>query len=92
MFYEKAVSAWRDGSDYSRTQLVVQYFQCVAGFTQPEVIKQVLPITSTPAEESQQQQQKGSLFAWFQRLLQTGGGGRDPFFAVIAYRNFKPIE
>ncbi|CAK9238720.1 unnamed protein product [Sphagnum troendelagicum] len=90
MFYEKAVSAWRDGSDYSRTQLVVQYFQCVAGFTQPEVIKQVLPITSAPAEESQQR--KGSLFAWFQRLLQTGGGGRDPFFAVIAYRNFKPIE
>ncbi len=67
MFYEKAVSAWRDGSDYSRTQLVVQYFQCVVGFTQPEVIKQVLPIISAPAEESQQLQQKGSLFAYISK-------------------------
>ncbi|KAK1319220.1 hypothetical protein QJS10_CPB04g01613 [Acorus calamus] len=41
MFYEKAVAAWRDGTTYSRVQLVVQYFQCVEGFTQPEVIREL---------------------------------------------------
>lgn len=29
LFYEKAITAWRDGSAYSRIQLVVQYFQSV---------------------------------------------------------------
>ncbi len=29
MFYQKAIAAWRDASDYARTQLVRQYFQSV---------------------------------------------------------------
>lgn len=78
MFYEKAISAWRDGTDYSRNQLVVQYFQCVAGFTQPEIIKD-LP---KPAKTN-------SPFGWLSVLL--GRMGSDPFNAVIAHRNFKPI-
>ncbi|KAK4754867.1 hypothetical protein SAY87_008624 [Trapa incisa] len=41
LFYEKAISAWRDGTAYSRVQLVVQYFQCIEGFTQPEVIRKL---------------------------------------------------
>ena len=43
MFYEKALSVWRDGTGYSRTQLVKSYFQNVSGFTEPEVITEVLP-------------------------------------------------
>ncbi|KAI4348234.1 hypothetical protein L6164_008981 [Bauhinia variegata] len=41
MFYEKAISAWRDRTAYSRVQLVVQYFQSVQGFTEPEVIRKL---------------------------------------------------
>ncbi|XWS30431.1 hypothetical protein CRYUN_Cryun24cG0117000 [Craigia yunnanensis] len=41
LFYEKAISAWRDGTAYSRVQLVLQYFQCIEGFTQPEVIRKL---------------------------------------------------
>ncbi|XP_020218737.1 uncharacterized protein LOC109801969 [Cajanus cajan] len=41
MFYEKAISAWREGSAYSRVQLVVQYFQSVEGFTEAEVFEEV---------------------------------------------------
>ncbi|KAL5172084.1 hypothetical protein HKD37_16G044908 [Glycine soja] len=36
MFYEKAISAWSEGTAYSRVQLVVQYFQSVEGFTEPQ--------------------------------------------------------
>ncbi|GLJ08769.1 hypothetical protein SUGI_0095380 [Cryptomeria japonica] len=77
MFYEKAISAWREGTDYSRIQLVVQYFQCVTGFTQPEVVKKL------PGSEAK------SLFGWVLGLL--GRMANDPFNAVIAYRNFKPV-
>ncbi|MED6122460.1 hypothetical protein PIB30_040030 [Stylosanthes scabra] len=83
MFYEKAISAWRDGSGYSRVQLVVQYFQCVEGFTEPEVIRK-LPATNFA-------QHNKSPIDW---IMATFGflSGLDPFYAVIAYRNFKPIE
>lgn len=84
MFYDKAVAAWREGSEYSRTQLVVQYFQCVAGFTQPEVIKKS-PQASTPRQSS-----GNPLTSWFNNLFKSVG--RDPFYAVVAYRNFKPIK
>lgn len=79
LFYEKAVSAWRDGTAYSRVQLVVQYFQCVEGFTQPQVIRK-LP----NAEENN---------LIFNRIAGLLGllSGSDPFYAVIAYKNFKPI-
>ena len=41
MFYQKAIAAWRDGSDASRVELVKSYFQGTPGFTEPEVIAKV---------------------------------------------------
>jgi SAM-dependent methyltransferase len=38
MFYQKAIAAWRDGSEQSRVELVKRYFQSVPGFTSPEVV------------------------------------------------------
>lgn len=39
MFYQKAIQAWRDGSEASRLHLVVKYFQSVPnGFSAPEVL------------------------------------------------------
>ena len=38
MFYQKAIEAWREGSEVSRVQLVKSYFESVPGFSQPEVI------------------------------------------------------
>ncbi len=38
MFYQKAIAAWRDGTETSRVALVKGYFNSVAGFTPPEVI------------------------------------------------------
>ncbi|MEN9215204.1 MAG: class I SAM-dependent methyltransferase [Gloeomargarita sp. DG02_4_bins_56] len=40
MFYQKAIQAWRDGSEQARIQLVKRYIQSVGGFTPPEVIAQ----------------------------------------------------
>ncbi|KAF6145367.1 hypothetical protein GIB67_039671 [Kingdonia uniflora] len=61
LFYEKAISAWRDGTGYSRVQLVVQYFQCVEGFTQPETIRKLSGDGKRMAEQSP--------FAWITRFL-----------------------
>ncbi|CAO2035491.1 unnamed protein product [Urochloa humidicola] len=80
MFYEKAIGAWREGTAYSRVQLVTQYFQCVEGFTQPEVVRK-LP---SPADGS-----SASPLDAVMRLF--GMAGSDPFYAVISYRNFKPM-
>jgi SAM-dependent methyltransferase len=38
MFYQKAIAAWRDGTEMSRVKLVKRYFQSVPGFSEPEVI------------------------------------------------------
>jgi SAM-dependent methyltransferase len=38
MFYQKAIQAWRDGSEADRVALVSGYFQSVPGFMTPEVI------------------------------------------------------
>lgn len=38
MFYQKAIQAWRDGSEGDRVNLVTGYFAAVPGFTKPEVI------------------------------------------------------
>ncbi|MGK7960847.1 class I SAM-dependent methyltransferase [Crocosphaera sp.] len=46
MFYQKAISAWRDGSDAIRIQLVKNYFRSVPGFSKPEVIINVSPLPS----------------------------------------------
>jgi SAM-dependent methyltransferase len=38
MFAQKAIQAWRDGSEASRLNLVGRYFQSVSGFSKPEAI------------------------------------------------------
>lgn len=44
MFYQKAIAAWRDGTDTDRVNLVRQYFQSIDGFTPPEVIVHQPPV------------------------------------------------
>lgn len=39
MFYQKAIAAWRDGSEHDRVELVKRYFKSVPGFSEPEVIE-----------------------------------------------------
>ncbi|WP_009543793.1 class I SAM-dependent methyltransferase [Crocosphaera subtropica] len=46
MFYQKAISAWRDGTDAMRLQLVKNYFRSVSGFSKPEVVMNVSPLPS----------------------------------------------
>ena len=41
MFYQKAIAAWRDGSEAQRVALVKRYFGSVPGFSAPEVIVNV---------------------------------------------------
>ncbi|CAL5016326.1 unnamed protein product [Urochloa decumbens] len=77
MFYEKAIGAWREGTAYSRVQLVTQYFQCVEGFTQPEVVRKLPSAAGSSPLDA------------VMRLF--GMAGSDPFYAVISYRNFKPM-
>lgn len=43
MFYDKAIQAWREGSESSRVELVKSYFQSVPGFSQPQVIERKSP-------------------------------------------------
>ncbi|MEM7759957.1 MAG: class I SAM-dependent methyltransferase [Cyanobacteria bacterium P01_A01_bin.40] len=44
MFYQKAIAAWRDGTDTDRVNLVKKYFQSVDGFSQPEVVVHQPPL------------------------------------------------
>lgn len=72
MFYQKAISAWREATETSRVELVKGYFNSVQvnnlpGFNSPKII-------ST--------QSKIPLF-----MQMLGMGGSDPFYAVIASRN-----
>jgi len=46
MFYQKAIQAWRDGSESDRVNLVKGYFASVPGFSPPEVVAR---ISSIPA-------------------------------------------
>ena len=39
MFYQKAITAWRDASEAMRVELVKRYFRSVNGFSEPEVIQ-----------------------------------------------------
>lgn len=82
MFYEKAITAWRDSTAYGRVQLVMQYFQCIEGFTQPEII-QKLPAGGGDGDDK-------SAFGWLKGFFGLISGS-DPFYAVVAYKNFKPI-
>ncbi|WP_416676891.1 class I SAM-dependent methyltransferase [Egbenema bharatensis] len=38
MFYQKAIQAWREGSEDDRVELVKQYFKVIPGFSEPEVV------------------------------------------------------
>ncbi|XP_009798359.1 uncharacterized protein [Nicotiana sylvestris] len=86
LFYEKAISAWRDSTGYGRVQLVVQYFQCVQGFTQPEVIRKL------PTEKDGAAPQNQWPLNWIMQLTGLLSSSSDPFYAVVAYRNFKPVH
>ena len=44
MFYQKAIAAWRDGTDSDRVNLVRKYFQSVDGFSKPETIIHQSPL------------------------------------------------
>jgi len=46
MFFQKAIQAWRDGSEASRVALVQSYFQTVPGFTAPEAIARLSQLPS----------------------------------------------
>ncbi|CAN1153679.1 hypothetical protein LINPERPRIM_LOCUS14857 [Linum perenne] len=88
MFFEKAVASWRDGSEYSRVQLVVQYFQSVVGFTEAEVVRKK---TGRKGDDDREKKSLSPWFSWFKGLLDLLSGSSDPFYAVIAYKNFKPV-
>ncbi|KAK6798817.1 hypothetical protein RDI58_006520 [Solanum bulbocastanum] len=83
LFYDKAISAWRDSTGYGRVQLVVQYFQCIKGFTEPEVIRKL------PSNDDQENK---SPLSKIMQLIGLLSSSSDPFYAVIAYRNFKPVH
>jgi SAM-dependent methyltransferase len=78
LFYEKAVAAWRDGSMYSRTQLVKQYFMAVDGYTEPEAVTDVSGGASLSPFEA--------AAVVVQKFFKTGSSGADPFHAVVAYK------
>ena len=40
MFYQKAIAAWREGTEMSRVELVKSYFQSIPGFTNLKVVAQ----------------------------------------------------
>lgn len=46
MFFEKAIAAWRDGTEASRVELVKNYFKSVPGFSEPEVIARASSVPS----------------------------------------------
>jgi SAM-dependent methyltransferase len=46
MFYQKAIAAWRDGTDMSRLELVKRYFRSVPGFSEPEAIARTSTLPS----------------------------------------------
>ena len=46
MFFQKAIAAWREGTEASRVELVKSYFQSVPGFSPPEVIAEPSSIPS----------------------------------------------
>mmetsp|Transcript_1510 Transcript_1510/g.4378 ORF Transcript_1510/g.4378 Transcript_1510/m.4378 type:complete len:337 (-) Transcript_1510:755-1765(-) len=85
LFYGKAISAWRDGTGYSRSRLVVQYFQSVAGFTPAAVL------TEVPETAKDLQANAGPL-GKIKRLYEFAVSRLqgDPLYAVISYRDFKP--
>jgi SAM-dependent methyltransferase len=46
MFHQKAIQAWRDGSEGDRVKLVKRYFNSVPGFGEPEAIARLGLVSS----------------------------------------------
>lgn len=44
MFYQKAIAAWREGTELGRVKLVQRYFRAIPGFSEPEVIARRPPV------------------------------------------------
>ncbi|NEO86315.1 MAG: class I SAM-dependent methyltransferase [Spirulina sp. SIO3F2] len=44
MFYQKAIAAWREGTETGRVKLVQRYFRAIPGFSEPEVIVKRSPM------------------------------------------------
>jgi SAM-dependent methyltransferase len=44
MFYQKAIAAWRDGSEGDRVNLVQSYFASVSGLSAPEVVSRAAQV------------------------------------------------
>ncbi|PNH11748.1 hypothetical protein TSOC_001390 [Tetrabaena socialis] len=87
LFYNKAISAWRDATGYARCQLVRQYFQSVAGFTAPEVLTKVAKQDGGGGGGGGGGGPLAAVLGPVAKLFQRSSS--DPFYAVVAYRNFK---
>jgi SAM-dependent methyltransferase len=46
MFYQKAIAAWREGTELSRVELVKNYFRSTSGFSKPEAIARTSSLPS----------------------------------------------
>jgi SAM-dependent methyltransferase len=46
MFYQKAIAAWREGTELSRVELVKNYFRSTPGFSEPEAIARTSSLPS----------------------------------------------
>eukprot|EP00245_Coleochaete_scutata_P002322 TRINITY_DN13027_c1_g1_i1.p1 TRINITY_DN13027_c1_g1~~TRINITY_DN13027_c1_g1_i1.p1 ORF type:complete len:420 (+),score=59.02 TRINITY_DN13027_c1_g1_i1:264-1523(+) len=90
MFYQKAIATWRDGTMYSRTQLVKDYFRCVRGFTEPEVVREVQPVETIPSTKKTFVERSKQMMENFSKSFRSKTS--DPFVAVIAYRNYRPLH
>ena len=78
MFYEKAISAWRDASNYARIQLVKQYFLSVPFFDEPQAIQEIVEEEESSIAKFQK------IWLDLNRLFMGQAPGTDPFFAVYA--------
>ena len=78
----QAIAAWRDSTDFGRCNLVKTYIAAVGDFGEAEVVKRVeLPPGGAAAAGAGGPLER--LQAWAEQLL-GGGGGTDPFYAVVA--------
>lgn len=78
LFYSKAIQAWRNNTAFGRVSLIKQYFNCVQGFTEPEVVKEMtLPAEKYTGLAAVQANLKG---------LFNAASQKDPFYAVLAHK------
>ncbi|MEI6379543.1 MAG: class I SAM-dependent methyltransferase [Cyanobacteriota bacterium ELA615] len=48
MFYQKAISIWRDSSEKARLEIVKSYFKAIEGFGEPEIIAKTFILGGDP--------------------------------------------